>query len=139
MSIIPSLDCEHYHLPPSQDDKCRVPRSGGSWTTAKPRPSRLDGKWSAAAGCLEHLPKVVKVFGQEFPAAFQQRDREAERAAGNQSANILGHKSGQPHGRRRDAFHFPALRQKIGTSKFTQYLYNKNRLRQNHCYISILI
>ena len=43
---------------------------------------------------LEHLPKVVNVFGQEFPAAFQQGDREEERAARNKGANILRHKSG---------------------------------------------
>ena len=36
----------------------------------------LDAEWSALAGRLEHLPKFVNVFGQEFPAAFQQRDRE---------------------------------------------------------------
>jgi len=54
----------------------------------------LDGKWSASAGRLEHLPKGVNVFGQEFPAAFQQRDREEERAARNKGANILRHKSG---------------------------------------------
>jgi hypothetical protein len=30
----------------------------------------LDGKGLAAAGRLEHLPKDVNVFGQEFPAAF---------------------------------------------------------------------
>ena len=53
----------------------------------------LDGKWSASAGSFEHLPKGVNVFGQEFPAAFQQIDREEERAAGNKGANILRHKS----------------------------------------------
>jgi hypothetical protein len=31
----------------------------------------LDGEWPASAGLMEHLPKVVNVFGQEFPAAFQ--------------------------------------------------------------------
>jgi hypothetical protein len=36
----------------------------------------IDGERSASAGRLEHLPKGVNVFGQEFPAAFQQRDRE---------------------------------------------------------------
>jgi hypothetical protein len=41
----------------------------------------LDGKWSAAAGRLEHRPKIVKVFGQEFPGACQQRDRKKERAS----------------------------------------------------------
>jgi len=54
----------------------------------------LDGKWSASAGRLEHLPKVVNVIGQEFPAAFQQRDCEKERAARNNGANILQYKSG---------------------------------------------
>ncbi len=53
----------------------------------------LDGKWSASAGRLEHLPKVVNVFVQEFPVAFQQPDREEEDAARNRGANILRHKS----------------------------------------------
>ena len=51
----------------------------------------LDGKWSASAGRLEHLPKGVNVFGQEFPAAFQQRHREKERASGNKGPNVLRH------------------------------------------------
>jgi hypothetical protein len=55
----------------------------------------LDGKWLALAASLEHLPKVVNVFGQEFPAAFQQRDCEEERAAGNKGANILRHTLGR--------------------------------------------
>jgi hypothetical protein len=54
----------------------------------------LDREWPALAGRLEHLPKVVKVFGQESPAAFQQRNREKERAARNKGANILRHKLG---------------------------------------------
>ena len=54
----------------------------------------LDGEWSASAGRLEHLPKIVNVFGQEFPATFQQRNREKERAARNKGANILRHKLG---------------------------------------------
>jgi len=49
----------------------------------------LDGEWPASVGRLEYLPKVVNVFGQEFPAAFQQRDCEEERAARNKGANIL--------------------------------------------------
>jgi hypothetical protein len=32
----------------------------------------LDGKWSASTGRLAPFPKVVNVFGQEVPAAFQQ-------------------------------------------------------------------
>ena len=47
-------------------------------------------KWPAAAGRLENLPKVVNIFGQEFPAAFQEGDREDEGAAGNKSAEVLG-------------------------------------------------
>jgi hypothetical protein len=43
--------------------------------------------WSASAGRVEYLPKVVNVFGQEFPAAFQQRDREEKRAARNKGAD----------------------------------------------------
>jgi hypothetical protein len=54
----------------------------------------LDGKWLALAASLEHLPKVVNVFGQEFPAALQQRDCEEERAARNKGANILRHTLG---------------------------------------------
>jgi hypothetical protein len=51
----------------------------------------LDGEWSPSAGRLEHLPKVVNIFGQEFPAAFQQRDREKEHAAWNQGVYVLRH------------------------------------------------
>ena len=37
-SIIPSLDCERYHLPPMQGYKCRVLRVGESLNTqAQPR------------------------------------------------------------------------------------------------------
>ena len=53
-----------------------------------------EGKWPASAGRLEHLPKLVNVFGPEFPAAFQQLDREEEGAARNKGPNILRHKSG---------------------------------------------
>jgi hypothetical protein len=49
----------------------------------------LDREWSASAGSLEHLPKVTNGFGQEFPAAFQQRDYEEERATGNKDADII--------------------------------------------------
>ena len=49
----------------------------------------LDVKWPALAASLEHLPKVVNILGQEFPAAFQQRGCEEERAARNKGANIL--------------------------------------------------
>jgi len=51
----------------------------------------LDGERSASEGRLEYSPKIVKVFGQEFQAAFQQCDREEERAARNKGANILRH------------------------------------------------
>ncbi len=54
----------------------------------------LDSERSTLTGRLEHSPKIVNVFGQEFPAAFQQRDREEEGAAGNKGANVLRHKSG---------------------------------------------
>jgi hypothetical protein len=54
----------------------------------------LDREWPALAGRLEHLPKVVNVFGQESQAAFQQRNREKKRAARNKGANILRHKLG---------------------------------------------
>ncbi|MBU4233757.1 MAG: hypothetical protein KKD99_10610 [Proteobacteria bacterium] len=50
----------------------------------------LDGKWSASAGRLEHSPKIVNVFGQES-AAFQQRDRNKERASWNKGAKVLRH------------------------------------------------
>jgi hypothetical protein len=42
-------------------------------------------------GRLEHSPKIVNVFGQEFPAAFQQGHREKERASWNKGANVLRH------------------------------------------------
>ena len=51
----------------------------------------LDGEWPALAGRLEHLPKFVNVFGQESSAAFQQRNREKKRAAGNKGAYVLRH------------------------------------------------
>ncbi|MFZ0051160.1 MAG: hypothetical protein WAK96_05255, partial [Desulfobaccales bacterium] len=35
-SIIPSLDCERYHLPPIQGYKCWIPRIGESLNTAYP-------------------------------------------------------------------------------------------------------
>jgi len=54
----------------------------------------LDAEWSALAGRLENLPKFVNVFGQEASAAFQQRNREKERAAGNKGAYVLRHDSG---------------------------------------------
>jgi hypothetical protein len=50
-------------------------------------------EWSTLPGRHERRSKIVKVFGQEVPAAFQQRDREEESAAWNKSANILRHKS----------------------------------------------
>jgi len=31
----------------------------------------LDSERSTLTGRLEHSPKIVNVFGQEFPAAFQ--------------------------------------------------------------------
>ena len=40
----------------------------------------LDRERSTLTGRLEHSPKIVNVFGQEFPAAFQPRHREKERA-----------------------------------------------------------
>jgi len=51
----------------------------------------LDSERSTLTGRLEHSPKIVNVFGQEFPAAFQQRDREKERASWNKGANGLRH------------------------------------------------
>ena len=99
----------------------------------------LDGKWSASAGRPERLLKVVNVFGQEFPAAFQQPDSEEESAAWNKSANILRHKSGlnqlpkagglsfsrptATEGGMRCAFPPYA---KIRTSKFPQYIQQKS-------------
>ena len=57
----------------------------------------LDREWPALAGRLEHLPRVVNVFGQESPAAFQQRNREKERAARSKGTNILRKKFGLTH------------------------------------------
>jgi hypothetical protein len=34
----------------------------------------LASEQSTLMGCLEHLPKIVKMFGQEFAAPLQQRD-----------------------------------------------------------------
>jgi hypothetical protein len=51
----------------------------------------LDSERSTLTGRLEPSPKIVNVFGQESPAAFQQRDREKERASWNQGANVLRH------------------------------------------------
>jgi hypothetical protein len=54
----------------------------------------LDSEQSTLTGRLEHRPKIVNGFGQEFPAAFQPCDREEECAARNKDANMLRHKSG---------------------------------------------
>ena len=51
----------------------------------------LDSERSTLTGRLEHSPKIVNVFGQEFPAAFQQSDREKERASWNKGADVLRH------------------------------------------------
>jgi len=45
----------------------------------------LDSERSTLTGRLEHSPKIVNVFGQVFPAAFQPRDREKERASWNKA------------------------------------------------------
>jgi hypothetical protein len=99
----------------------------------------LDGKWSASAGRLEHLPKLVNVFWKEFPAAFQQRDREEDVPPGTKARIYCGISWGLPNCLRRDAFLFPALHEKMGTGKFTQYLSNKNRPLRTHCYICKII
>ena len=74
--IIPSSDAERHHPPPTQGDKYRIVRNG-----ERPRPDTmqvigendngLDSERSTLTGRLENRPKIVKVFGQEFPAAFQ--------------------------------------------------------------------
>jgi hypothetical protein len=51
----------------------------------------LDSVWSTLTGRLEHSRKIVNVFGQEFPEAFQQRHREKERASWNKGAYVLRH------------------------------------------------
>jgi hypothetical protein len=48
--------------------------------------NRLDSERSTLAGRLEHSPKIVNMFGQEFSATFQQRHREKERASWNKGA-----------------------------------------------------
>ncbi len=40
-------------------------------------------------GAPEHPPKVLNVFGQEFPAAFPPGHRDKERAARNQGLNLV--------------------------------------------------
>jgi hypothetical protein len=46
----------------------------------------LDSERLALAGRHDRCPEIVKAFGQEFPAAFQDRDREKERASWNKGA-----------------------------------------------------
>ena len=46
----------------------------------------LDSERSTLTGRLENRPKIVNVFGQEFPAAFQERDGEKEQASWNKGA-----------------------------------------------------
>ena len=46
----------------------------------------LDSERSTLTGRHENRPKIVNVFGHEFPAAFQQRDGKKERASWNQGA-----------------------------------------------------
>ena len=41
----------------------------------------LDSERSTLTGRLERRPYIVDVFGQELPAAFQERDRKKERAS----------------------------------------------------------
>jgi hypothetical protein len=50
----------------------------------------LNDKWPALAGNLEHLPKVVNVFGQEFPAALQQRECEEDVPPGTKARIYCG-------------------------------------------------
>jgi hypothetical protein len=42
ISIIPSLSCERYHLPPIQGCKYHFERNGGSLNKANPQPSSRD-------------------------------------------------------------------------------------------------
>ena len=51
----------------------------------------LNSERATLTSRLEHSPKIINVFGQEFPAAFQQRNCEKERAPWNQGANVLRH------------------------------------------------
>jgi hypothetical protein len=51
-------------------------------------------EWSTLPGRRERRPEMVKGFGQEGPAAFQQSDREEEGAARDKGADISRHKSG---------------------------------------------
>jgi hypothetical protein len=48
-----------------------------------PNDNGLDSERWTFTRRLGHGPKIVNVFGQEFPAAFQQRHREKERASWN--------------------------------------------------------
>jgi hypothetical protein len=43
----------------------------------------LDHAWLALTGRHERPPLIVTVLGQEFPAAFQEDDREKERSSRN--------------------------------------------------------
>jgi hypothetical protein len=51
----------------------------------------LDSERSTLTSRLEPGPKVVNVLGQKISAAFQERDREKERASLNKGADLLRH------------------------------------------------
>jgi hypothetical protein len=55
-----------------------------------PNDHGLDGERSALAGRHARRPQIVNGVGQEFPAAFQKRDRKQERAFRNKGAPVLG-------------------------------------------------
>jgi len=70
----------------------------------------LDSERSTFSRRYEHITKIVNVFGQEFSMAFQQGDREKERAARNKGVNVLRHDFSLTQFSKADALRFPALR-----------------------------
>jgi hypothetical protein len=57
----------------------------------EPNDHGFDRERSGLTGRLEHRPKIVNGFGQEFPAAFQPRHRAKERVSWNKGAEVLRH------------------------------------------------
>jgi hypothetical protein len=57
----------------------------------------LDREPQTLTGRLEPSPKIVNVFGQEFPAAFQQLHRKKESTSWNTGADVLRHDFSLPH------------------------------------------
>lgn len=71
----------------------------------------VDRKWFVAAHGGESRAQFAAMLGQQTAAAFQQRNREKERAARHERTDVAWHVRILPRARnRRDALRFPALR-----------------------------